>query len=66
MYYIIICQSSLYQERKMSKKLKALLMHGTYNYVYSLPVLIITGIKDFPKGICVTFLMKPIYSMVHG
>ena len=50
----------------MSKKLKALLMHGTYNYVYSLPVLIITGIKDFPKGICVTFLMKPIYSMVHG
>ena len=56
-YYIIyynalciLCQSSLYQERKMhmSKKLKAHLMHGTYNYVYTLPVLVIIGIKDFP------------------
>ena len=48
LYCVSLHYTAWYQERIMSKKLKALLMVPIYNYVYSLPVLVITGIKDFP------------------
>ena len=50
LYYASLHYTAWYQERIMSKKqkLKALLMVPIYNYVYSLPVLVITGIKDLP------------------